>query len=63
VVTASGSAIAFVKSSKGASTASATDTPILPGTAQTFAIQADHDTVSVFCATTVDMYFTVGNGA
>ncbi len=63
LVTNTGTATAFIRSSPSAATAVVTDTPVIAGSAQTFSIPPDHVSVAAITAgTSCDVYFTVGSG-
>lgn len=63
VVTSPGSsAIAFITIGDSAGTAAVTDTPILPGTVQTFTIPTTATHVAAIGTAGTTLYFTVGEG-
>lgn len=58
----SGTSVVFFRLTKGASTAVATDTPLLPNSMEIFAIPFGYDTLSALAVTTSTVYITTGEG-
>ncbi len=63
VTSGGGNAISFIKFGSSTVTAAVTDTPILPGTVQTFTLPPGATHAAAIGTSSTTLYFTRGDGA